>query len=196
MLCYLVRHGKDDDTIRGGWSNHGLTASGIVQVHELAKKMTATNMKISCMYSSDLERAKETSRILADYLKCPIIFTAEFREVNNGDLAGLKNELADDKYPGLYWAALEYEESYPNGESPKMFFERIKTAWLEFKSKVVQPSEDVLLVTHGGVMEVILCIENGVEFSNKTRHFSTPNVKAIPIKIQEIGGDKWNEPKT
>lgn len=184
MLCYLVRHGKDDDTIRGGWSNHGLTTSGIVQVHELAKELIAQNMKISCIYSSDLERAKETANILGDYLKCPIMLTSEFREVNNGDLAGMKNELADDKYPGLYWAALGYEECYPNGESPKMFFERIKTAWLEFKSKVAQSSEDVLLVTHGGVMEVILCIENGIGFSNKVRHFSTPNAKAIAIKIK------------
>ena len=187
MLCYLVRHGKDDATIRGGWSNHGLAASGIEQVQELAKELVAENMKISYIYSSDLDRAKETTKILADYLKCPIIFYDEFREVNNGDPAGMENELADEKYPGLYWAGLGYEECYPNGESPKIFFERIKTAWLELKSKVVQSSEDVLLVTHGGVMEVILCIENGIEFSNKIRRFSTPNAKAIAIEIQELG---------
>ena len=52
---------------------------------------------------------------------------------------------------------------------------------------MVQSSEDVLLVTHGGVMEVILCIENGIEFSNKIRRFSTPNAKAIAIEIQELG---------
>ena len=26
MTCYLLRHGKDDDTLRGGWSDAPLTA--------------------------------------------------------------------------------------------------------------------------------------------------------------------------
>ena len=25
MICYLVRHGKDDDSVRGGWSDYSLT---------------------------------------------------------------------------------------------------------------------------------------------------------------------------
>ena len=73
-----------------------MAASGIEQVQELAKELVAENMKISYIYSSDLDRAKETTKILADYLKCPIIFYDEFREVNNGDPAGMENELADE----------------------------------------------------------------------------------------------------
>ena len=183
MLCYLVRHGKDDDTIRGGWSNHGLTDIGMQQVRELGKDLLNTKTNIHCIYSSDLERASETASILAQYLNCPITFTSEFREVNNGDLAGMKNEMANEKYPGLYWAALDYSECYPNGESPEMFFKRIETAWTNFKKKVVENSENVMLVTHGGVMEVILCIENGIAFSNKRRYFSTPNARVIVVEI-------------
>ena len=35
MICYLVRHGKDDDTVRGGWSQQPLTDEGKVQAAEL-----------------------------------------------------------------------------------------------------------------------------------------------------------------
>ena len=35
MICCLVRHGKDDDTVRGGWSQQPLTDEGKVQAAEL-----------------------------------------------------------------------------------------------------------------------------------------------------------------
>lgn len=185
MLCYLVRHGKDDDTVRGGWSGHGLTAPGREQVHALGHELAAAGMDLERICSSDLKRARETADILADYLSLSVELLPAFRETNNGDLAGLENALADQRYPGIYWSTLGYTEPYPNGESPEMFFQRIKTAWLEFRSEILKtPTKDVLLVTHGGVIEAILCIENNVAFSNKTKHFATPNAKLIPVEIK------------
>lgn len=50
MTIYLVRHGKDDETIRGGWSNHGLMPVGVEQVNKLAKEIVAANMNIEYIY--------------------------------------------------------------------------------------------------------------------------------------------------
>ena len=184
MIFYLVRHGKDDDTVRGGWSNHGLSPFGMEQVYELAEKIAANDLNIDCIYSSDLQRARETAEILSNRIGCPIEFLPGFREVNNGDLAGMKNDLADKKYPGLYWSTLAYDECYPNGESPEMFYHRVKAAWSEFKNRRLQePLKDALLVTHGGVIEVILCIENNIAFSNKKKHFSMPSAELIAVEI-------------
>ena len=97
----------------------------------------------------------------------------------------MKNDLAIKRYPGLYWSTLDYDERYPNGESPELFYHRIKAAWLELKSRRLnRTAKDALLVTHGGVIEAILCIENGITFSNKAKHFSVPNAKLIPIEIK------------
>lgn len=184
MTIYLVRHGKDDDTVRGGWSNQGLSPAGIEQVYTLAKKISAASMNLDCIYSSDLRRAVETAEILSNYLKCPIEYDIGLREADNGDLAGMRHDLADKKYPGLYWSSLAYDERYPNGESPEMFYHRVKTTWLEFKSsRLKRASKDALVVTHGGVIEIILCIENGIVFSNKVRRFSAPYAQLIPIEI-------------
>lgn len=185
MTIYLVRHGKDDDTVRGGWSNHGLLPVGVEQVRDLAKEMAAAKMDIDRIYSSDLRRAAETAEILSNHLKCPIEYNAGLRETNNGDLAGMKNDVANEKYPGLYWSALAYDECYPNGESPEMFCHRVQAAWSEIKNKrLKQASKDAVIVTHGGVIEVILCIENGIAFSNKARHFPAPNAQLIPVEIR------------
>lgn len=184
MTIYLIRHGKDDDTVRGGWSNHGLSLVGVKQVHALAEEIAAANINADRIYSSDIKRAAETAELLSCRLGYPIEYIPELREADNGALAGMENELAKEKYPGVYWSALNYDECYPSGESPQMFYDRIKTAWLALKRRRLrQTAEDALLVTHGGVIEAILCIENGIAFSNKTRHFPAPNAKLIPVEL-------------
>ncbi len=183
MLCYLVRHGKDDDTVRGGWSNHGLIAEGVQQIRELAKELQKENLKVQCIYSSDLKRAEESATILADALNVPVVYDAGFREVNNGELAGMKNELANKKYPGLFWSSLDYEQCYPGGESPEMFYNRVRNAWTKLKKELIQNQKNAMLVTHGGVIEVILCIENHIEFSNKGKHFAVRAAEVVPVEI-------------
>lgn len=184
MTIYLVRHGKDDDTRRGGWSDHGLLPEGVEQARALAREVAHSNLKIDRIYSSDLRRAAETAEILAKYLRCPVKYIREFREVDNGVLRGMENALAEERYPGLYWSSLEYGERYPGGESPEMFYTRIQTAWSALKKKQSeQGGGDMLLVTHGGVIEAILCMENGIAFSNKTKRFRTPHAKLIAVEI-------------
>ena len=183
MTCYLTRHGQDDETVRGGWSGHSLVPEGIAQVHALGQEMCQKGIKISCVYSSDIQRAKETALILAEYLHCPIEFVPGFRESNNGYLAGMKHEEAERKYPGIYWNTLGYSQPWPGGESPEQFFCRVREAWLDLKSSLKGREEDVLLVTHGGVLEVILCMENGLEFSNKQKHFPTPCATLFSVDL-------------
>ena len=188
MICYLVRHGKDDETVRGGWSDHGLTALGREQVLALAQKISADGLCIDRIVSSDLQRAKETAEILAHHLKLPVIYHFGFREINNGALAGTKHELAEELFPGVYWSTLGYREHFPGGESPEEFFFRIQNTWSEFKDILAESLEkSVLLVTHGGVIETILCIEQGIPLTNKRRYFSTPNAELIPIKVDILG---------
>ena len=185
MTCYIIRHGQDDETIRGGWSNHSLVPEGVAQVHTLGAAMTAKNLKISRIYSSDIQRARETALILQQYLQCPVEFNPGFRESNNGHLAGMKHEEAERKYPGIYWNTLEYTQCWPGGESPEQFFNRVRKAWLDLKNSLKGREEDVLLVTHGGVLEAILCIEQGLPFTNQKKHFQTPCATLFSVKIEE-----------
>ena len=128
MVCYLARHGQDDETIRRGWRDHPLTDTGIQQSEELAKKFASMmeNDKIHGIYSSDLRRAMQTAQILAEKLCLPVVPLAQFREVNSGDLAGMQNDTALIQYPGLFWNQLRWDQPYPNGESPRQFYERMR----------------------------------------------------------------------
>ena len=180
MKVYLVRHGADDDSIRGGWSNHPLTDEGLKQSEELAKKLKDDNCDAEIIYSSDLLRAKQTAEILAQLLNLKIEYTPDFREVNNGDLAGINNDLANELYPNLYWRKIEWEQHYPNGESPKEFYERVKNAW---EKLINNNHKNIILVTHGGVINVILHLINSVEYSNKSNSYKIGTADFIKIEV-------------
>jgi len=190
MICCLVRHGKDDDTVRGGWSQQPLTDEGEVQAAELADFVQKSGLGIQQLYSSDLLRAMQTAQIVADSLRLPIAPKPEFREVNNGNLAGIKNELAAKQYPGLYWNTLAWEQQYPGGESPKEFYERIRCAWDVLQKDILERNENVMLVTHGGVMHVILSIVKGEIYSNQASPRKIRNAELIALKYQS---GKWTE---
>ena len=66
MICYLIRHGKDDNTIRGGWSDTPLTEQGKLEVEILANKLSNDlSLNITQIFSSDLMRAKQTAEIIS-----------------------------------------------------------------------------------------------------------------------------------
>ena len=63
---------------------------------------------------------------------------------------------------------LEYDEAFPGGESPKEFFERIKKDFFE----LIEENSDVdnlVIVTHGGVISIVRHILNNMEWSNKNK---------------------------
>lgn len=178
-MIYLMRHGADPSERYGGWSKYGLTEKGRKQVHSAIDVLC--NKGIEQLYSSDLARAKETAEIVANSLSLKITYLPQFRESNNGFLAGMLKTEAEEKYPGVYWNALGWTETWPGGESPEQFFHRIQNAWYEFKKQVGK--NNVLLVSHGGVMNIILCLENGIPYTNKETHFQIKDAEIVQINI-------------
>jgi len=194
MICMLARHGKDDESVRGGWSQHSLSEEGMKQARELAGRLQAqkNSYSLSRIYSSDLVRAAQTARIVGDRLGLAVTLLPDFREVNNGLLAGMKNDLAEDRFPGLYWNQLAWEQTYPEGESPKAFYERIADAWERFSCELVSGKENVLLVTHGGVIQVILSLINNVPYTNKAPVRRIPYAGSVALIFED---GKWMELK-
>ena len=178
-MIYLFRHGADDDTRLGGWSDAGLSLVGIEQVRRASEKLSSGDYNIQHIFTSDLPRAKESAVIIAEKLGLHVTFIKDFRETNNGDLAGISKERFLSDYPGLFYSSLEWNQQYPNGESPVMFFTRIKNAWQSFVREASALSGNTLLVTHGGVIDVILCLENGENYTNKRVHYHVDHAEII-----------------
>ena len=73
-MIYLIRHGLDDESRIGGWSDVSLTNEGIKQV-EKAKKYIIDNLSFEKIISSDVKRAKETTKIINKNLNKKITYT-------------------------------------------------------------------------------------------------------------------------
>lgn len=187
MKFIFIRHAKDDEKYRGGWSNRDITEEGKEQVHKLAKYLEKekVNLNIKKFITSDLKRAITTTTIANEFLNLPIEFDSKLREINNGDLSGMLNEEALIKYPNLFFNALEMNEKYPNGESPIEFYNRIRDWFYKAIDLYKEEDGNIVFVTHSGVINIIYYIIKNKEWSNKEKSYKISNCSLHILDISK-----------
>lgn len=150
-MIYLLRHGLDDESKIGGWSDVGLTKEGIKQIKK-AKNFITENISFRDIVSSDIKRASESAKIINEDFNKKIIYTSLLREQNKGDYNGLpKMVLKDD----TFLKDLTIYDTFPNGESLLDLYFRIERLML-----VIDTWDDNLLITHRGVINMIYYLLN------------------------------------
>ena len=122
----LVRHGQTEmnaQKLYFGKLNPPLNDLGISQAYEAKDKLLNINYDI--IYSSPLERAKQTAEI-CNYLDKNIIFDSNLEEINFGIFEGLTFEEMSKRYPDEIKKMEEDWKGYNyiTGESPKEMFQR------------------------------------------------------------------------
>lgn len=152
-----------------------MTEEGFAQARALARHLRVHRQPIDLVLSSDLRRAAETTEEIRKEVQVPVQYAPEWREMNNGDLAGIPNALAEQRYPGLYFSSLEMDQPYPGGESPGQFCERIRRTFDALCEKMIahQLPTDVVVVTHGGPINIVYHLSKGLPWSNKNAPFPT-----------------------
>ncbi|WP_145328737.1 histidine phosphatase family protein [Paenibacillus xylanexedens] len=191
MKIFLVRHGADEEGYRGGWSQRGLTEAGVIQSRALGMYLYehAEQYDIQTVISSDLPRAVQTSTAIEESLGIQGIYTADWREMNNGELAGMLHAEADEKYPGVYFNTLKMDTAFPGGETPSHFYTRIRNAFenlcIQLEEKRIQ--SNVLLVTHGGVINILHYVLANKEWSNTSSFYPIDNTSIHTIEKTKDG---------
>ncbi len=187
MKIYFIRHGQDDSDYRGGWSDLGLIPEGEKQVTKLASFLAQSQKTypINKLISSDLNRTVQTANIIQQKLNVPLELSQEWREMNNGDLAGMLHSEANEKYPGVFFNTLRPDEPYPNGESPTDFFKRIKQTYFQLIHN--HSNDNVAIITHAGVINIIYHIIKGMEWSNKNKSFP---IKPATLHVLEVQNNR------
>jgi alpha-ribazole phosphatase len=85
----LVRHGETFWNLSmrfQGHSNIELTETGLRQAELVADRLTKG--KIHAVYASDLRRAFDTAKSIADKQNLQVVIIPEFREINFGEWEG------------------------------------------------------------------------------------------------------------
>ena len=149
----LVRHGQTEMNAQGlyfGKLNPPLNDLGINQAYEAKNKLL--NIDYDKIYSSPLERAKQTAEI-CNYLDKDIIFDSNLEEINFGIFEGLTFKEISEKYPDEVKKMEEDWKSYNyiTGESPKEMFQRAI-----FFLKTLDYTKTNLIVAHWGIINCII----------------------------------------
>lgn len=157
----LIRHGRTDfNTERRyqGWSNPPLSDTGIGEVKALAQELSLREGigHFDSVYSSDLTRATQTSRIL--FPATAFTISPALRELSFGVFEGLTHEECMQKHRPAYTSWIDSPESVtpPSGESLASLRERVTTFIRGVFSN--DEGQKIALVTHGGLIKMLLQI--------------------------------------
>lgn len=167
----LVRHGETEYNREGRWqgseSDPPLTPRGHQQAASVAEALAGQNF--DALYTSDLLRAIETSRVLAGELGLQPRVVEGLRELSHGAWEGKTLEEILETWPEEYadFQADPREVSRPGGESYGDLSERVWPLLERLADR--HPGERVLVVTHGGPIRLVLSDLLGVPLTERDK---------------------------
>lgn len=149
----LLRHGEPE----GGQKFRGSVDDPLsTQGWEQMRAAVGAYQQWQAIISSPLVRCAAFAADLSAQLQIPLDVTPGFREIGFGDWEGRAVAEVHAQEPvalGRFWRdPLTYP--IPGGEPLREFDQRISHAWTELLA--TYQGQDVLVVTHGGVIRVIL----------------------------------------
>ena len=145
----LARHGETDWNVERrvqGHTDRPLNETGRAQALALADRLAGE--PIDAVYSSDLVRAHETARIVADRLGLPVTALPDLREKHFGSWEGLTDREVLDRFPEArtgHWGDAETTE-----EVSRRVLDALR------RIAEAHPAGRVLVVSHGGPLRAVL----------------------------------------
>jgi probable phosphoglycerate mutase len=173
-ICF-VRHGETDwnvDKRIQGFTDIPLNEKGRGQA--LAMAFNAAHVSFKAVYSSDLVRAVDTARALAQREDLEIKLLPQLRERHYGIFQGITAAEGQQRYPEAYklYAARDPHYNFETGESMLDFAARVAEGvdWMVRHHR----GETIAAVTHGGVLDILFRKATGRPLS-APRDFKIPN---------------------
>lgn len=195
-MIILVRHGEathHTQRLTGGWTDSELTEKGRAQIKAAGDKLAldfAGRRVPLRILASDLQRAAESARILADCLQYQgeIEYCSFLREKNNGMAAGMTEEEAKKHFCRPASDQELHHRNYPGGETRNEFYQRnVQGLW---QCADVE-KENLLIVAHKGTVQNIIFRWLGMDMQAVVNYNFSVDVQ--PASVTVLGVNKWHE---
>ena len=178
MDLLVIRHGQSEADILKvieGRANFSLTELGHKQAEVMAK-WVKENYSINKIYSSPLNRAKQTGEYISKLFEMEIVFDDDLMEWNNGLIAGLSREEADKKYP----EPKKYPHTRVYGQESYIDFRMRAETVL---SKIINENKEddtIAIISHGGMINMLF-----------KSFLESPVNSKVSIKNSDTGIHHW-----
>ncbi len=186
----LVRHGQSEANLEGvfaGDYDAPLTELGFRQAEKTAE-FIAGNYKVDGVYASDLIRAFETGKTVANILNLPVISNDGLREIRAGEWEAMPFDDIVVKFPEEYkkWKEDIGNSSCPDGESVKMLGERVLAALTAIAEE--NDGKTVVIATHATPIRVSQTL---IEYGNLAPMQDIPWVSNASVTEIIYDNGKW-----
>jgi probable phosphoglycerate mutase len=150
---YVVTHPEAThhlERVVGGWHESELTPAGEAAAASIAAELRARipgGGRIE-LFSSDLHRAEQTSRIVAAHLQVDRVLDRRLREKSYGEAEGRPHEWLDERFrpPPATGDRMDHDEAVPGAETRGAFARRLYAVMDDI---LRSGCEHTVVVTHG-----------------------------------------------
>jgi probable phosphoglycerate mutase len=157
----FIRHGETDwNRIKRiqGHIDIPLATTGFDQAQRLARRIAdevKQGARLDAIYSSDLQRARQTAQPIGDALGLPPQLRENLRERSYGAFQGYDSDEIALRFPDEHaqWQTRDPGFTPPEGESQRVFYHRIVHAIEPLIA--AHPGGRIACVTHGGVLDCV-----------------------------------------
>lgn len=182
MSLYVVRHGQVPSNVNGiisGWNDEKLTEKGIEQAIKIRNELY--NVKFDEVYSSPIDRAKQTAGIIVP--KNQIILDNRLAEREPGEMLGKSRKDIDKST----WNSLDMDRTPEGAETLAAGLKRVKSLLDEIHSKEKEEGEKtILIVTHNFISKCIWILEDNIQNKELINNFFHDNGEIKVYKERKI----------
>jgi broad specificity phosphatase PhoE len=153
---YLIRHGTNDvlpRALAGRMPGTHLNAAGRAEAERASERLKSK--PIRHIFSSPMERARETAEPLARALNLPVQISEAINEVDFGDWQGAEMTALRDQEEWHRWVKFRSGLRLPRGEMMVNIQARVISEMIRLKEQFA--SEHVALFSHGDPIRSALC---------------------------------------
>lgn len=171
MKIFVIRHGITELNKQkkvNGEIDEPLAVEGIEQTKAA---IPALPKSITHIYTSPLLRTRQTAEIISTMLKIPILATGELTEIRMGSLAG---KAWEEMEGGLdlkkKHRSIRFDYHHYGGERAKEVKKRVISCLKKIKAK--HQYNEVLIVTHGGIIRTLHLLERSEVITDDIKNIS------------------------
>lgn len=183
MRAIIIRHFKtrynEGERIMG-WLDSPRSRDWMSDIDFVDARLRENDIRFDSVYSSDLERSRQTAQIHARNLGISDVHDRpDLKEINYGKLQKMKKMWVSRYFP-------QHKKNpdlvYPSGESFRQMQKR-SVACLSALSQS-HPEKTILVVTHAGVIRGLISHFLGLDYADHLRH---------KISFRYIGDFEFND---
>jgi broad specificity phosphatase PhoE len=181
----LVRHGETREAAERRYpSAQDLSLNERGRAQAIALAETLQSVGLDAVFASPSQRAGETAVPLVTQRHLELHVIPELAEMGFGQLRGMSLEEAAHAFPEVLkrWLENPFEVTLPEGEPFLDFVGRVRRVRLRLTREWA--GRTIMVVTHGGVIAVWRCLEEGRPWSDFWRSIPAPGTGLWLIRAE------------